>query len=162
MQCSDESEPLLTLQERSDLINSEFSPPYVSCDPKLLSIFVVAFDTRAGIDTLNLLLFWGIGNQLYQQVTYGLWMACTQVHCIQEVKSAPITSNIMSPIWLVCNIQQEMLSSGSTQKVTPWPGLSLRLCPVGPIMSNMIPWSLSWPLTSAWQLTSWNRFVFPI
>ena len=48
MQCSDESEPLLTLQEQSDLINAEFSPPFISCDPKLLSIFVVAFDTRAG------------------------------------------------------------------------------------------------------------------
>ena len=48
MQCSDESEPLLTLQERSDLINAEFTPPFISCDPKLLSIFVVAFDTRAG------------------------------------------------------------------------------------------------------------------
>ncbi|XP_063681344.1 DENN domain-containing protein 11-like [Bolinopsis microptera] len=48
MQCSDESEPLLTLQERSDLINAEFTPPFVSCDPKLLSVFVVAFDTRAG------------------------------------------------------------------------------------------------------------------
>ena len=71
MQCSDESEPLLTLQERSDLINAEFCPPYISCDPKLLSIFVVAFDTRAGTDfqiSVHTVIMIGIGIRFVKQL----------------------------------------------------------------------------------------------
>ena len=51
---TEEKEPLLSAEQESQFPISDCQPPPLSCDPKILSIFVVAFDTRAGTNTLLL------------------------------------------------------------------------------------------------------------